>query len=895
MDLLRGVLLRVREVFRRERVEGELEDEIRFHIEMETRAGVERGLSPEAARHEALVRFGGVERFKEETRDARGLGPLEEVTRDVRHGRRLLRRNPGFAAAAVLTLALGIGANTAIFSVVDAVLLSESPFPEPDRLVVVWETDRASDTRHEPASWPDVVDFSERSRTLSALGVFLGQDLTLLGDGGPERVTGLAVTPELLTVLGVRPLAGRLLLEGEGDPRGGQVALLGEEFWRARDGGDPAVVGRTLLLNERPATVVGVVPSSADLGIRQVHARADYSVAYSGEDADVWLALQPTAETYPRQTHPLLTLARLAPGASLAAAQAELAGIAAELEAVYPENASRGVNLEAYSDVVFGPVRPALLVLLGAVGLVLLVTCANVANLLLARTTARSREVAVRRALGAGAGRIRRQFIVESLTLTVLGTAAGIALAYVGLEALVALAPADIPRLEDASVNGVVLAFAAGIAGLVALVFGLLPSLQTRRLDIQQVLKAQPGRGASEGRVGRGFRSVLVVAEVALAVALVIGAGLLLRSFVQLRAVDPGFETAGIVKAQYHLPESRYPLDFTRWPDLPEISGFHRRLLEEVEAIPGVESAAIAGGHPLDPGFTNSFQIVGREAESAEFPEIRTRFISPGYLETLGVELLEGRDLTAADDVRGTPVVLINRAAAERYFPDGSPLGQELRFWGIPRRIVGVIGDERFKGVDQATDPAAYAPVAQTPQQTATLLVRSSGDPLALVPEIRRRLADLDPQLALFGIEPLHATLAGTISGHRFIATLLGLFAALAILLALIGVHGVLSYTVARRAPEVGIRMALGASRATVLRAVVGEGVGLAAVGVVIGVLVALAGSRLLGGLVFGVTTTDPATFLAVPAAVLVVAAVASLAPALRATRVDALAVLRAD
>ncbi|MBW3554275.1 MAG: ABC transporter permease [Gemmatimonadetes bacterium] len=894
-DLLGAVLLRVRETFRRGTVERELDDEVRFHIELETRAGIDRGLTAEAARREALVKFGGVERFKEEARDARGLAPLEDLGRDVRHAGRLLRKSPGFAAAAVLTLALGIGANTAIFSVVDAVLLSESPFPEPDRLVMVWETDRASDTHHEPASWPDVVDFDERSRTLSEIGAVVGQDFTLGGDGEPERVTGLAVTPNLFQLLGVRPIAGRLFREDEGDFAAGPVVLLGEEFWRGRYGGDPGVVGRPITLNERTGIIVGVAPAAADLGIRQVHERADYAPSFSGDEVDVWQAFRPTADAFPRETHPFLTLGRLAPGVALAAAQEELASIAADLEEAYPENAARGVNLEPYSDVVFGPVRPALLVLLGAVALVLLVTCANVANLLLARTTARSREVAVRRALGAGSGRIRRQFLVESLVLTVLGTAVGVALAFAGLEALVALAPSDIPRLAEAEVDGRVLAFTAGVAGIVALLFGLLPALQTRRMDIHEALQAQPGRRVSEGRAARGFRSALVVAEVALAVMLVIGAGLLLRSFWRLQAVDPGFRAAGVLKAEYQLPGTRYPRDFSRWPDIPEINGLHVRFLDAVRSIPGVEAATIAGGHPLDPGFTNSFQIIGREAESADFPEIRVRFISAGYLEAVGGELLEGRTVSDADDARSTPVVVINRTAAERYFAEGSPLGQQIRFWGTNRTIVGVIGDERFKGIDQATDPAVYAPLLQNPQQVATLLVRTVGAPLSLALEIRRRLSELDPQLALFGIEPLQATLSGTLSKPRFTATLLLLFAAVALLLALVGVHGVLSYAVARRAPEVGIRMALGASRGEVIRSVLGEGLALAGIGTALGLAGAFLANRLLASLVFGITTTDAGTFVAVPAAVLAVAAVASLAPALRASRQDPIEALRAE
>ena len=895
IDRLRGWMLWIRRLLGGARLDGELDAELGFHIEKETEAGIERGLSPKEARRRALVKFGGVERHKEAVRDQRRLAWWDALRQDVRLAGRLLLSSPAFSVAAILTLALGIGANTAIFSVVDAVLLSDSPFADPDRLVMVWETDRDSDNFHEPASWPDVVDFRERSETLSSIGVVFGQDLAVSVAGAPERVAGLAVTPNLLELLGVRPLAGRLFTPEDGAPGSGTVVLLGEELWRSQYGSDPGVVGTTIRVNEEPATVVGVAPAEADLGIRQIHERADYAPNFNGDDVELWVAFQPSADAFPRNTHPFLTLGRLAPGVGLEAAQAELADIAAELEAMYPVNAARGVNLEPYADVVFGPVRPALLILLGAVGLVLLITCANVANLLLARTTARAREVAVRSALGAAASRIRLQFLVESGVLTALGAGAGLVLAYVGLQVLVALAPNDIPRLDGTTIDGVVLAYTAGIAVVVTLAFGMLPALQARQLDIQETLKAQSGRRSSQGGAGRRFRSGLVVAEVALAVALVVGAGLLVRSFWQLRAVDPGFETDRVVKAQYRLPTTRYPTDYSRWPDFPEITGFHQRLLEEVRSIAGVESAAIAGGHPLDPGFTNSFTIVGRAAESQDFPEIRTRFISPGYLETLGVELLRGRGVEPGDVVDAPPVTLINRTAARAYFPDGA-LGQEIVFWGIARQIVGVIEDEKFLGVDASVEPAAYAPLAQNPQSAATILVRTDeADPMALVPQLRQRFHALDPELALFDVEPLEATLNQSIGRPRFTATLLALFGGLAVALALVGIYGVMSYTVARRNADIGIRMALGASQGTVLRSVLGEGLALTAAGLGVGLALALAGTRLLEGLVFGVAPTDPATFIAVALLVLVTATLAAGVPAWRAARADPAKALRAE
>ena len=888
MNLLKGLRVRLRAFLFREAVEEELDDEIRFHLDMATEKLIRSRLAPDEARRRALLDFGGVERFKEKSRDVRGLPLVEEVARNLTVGLRRLASNPVHALAIIGTLALGIGANTAIFSVVDAVMLRPSPFPDPERLVMLWETDRASGTSHEPASWPDIVDFRERSLTLSAVGSMRGGVATLMEGEAPERVTGLVVTPGLLGVLGVEPLEGRLFSPDEGAFGAAQTILLGEVFWRARFGADPDIVGSTIALSDGPATVVGVLPAEADLGVQQVHERADYASDFAGREVAVWFATRPTAEQYPRQTHPFLTLGRLAPGADLATAQQELAAIAADLEAAYPENEGRGINVEAYSDVVFGPVRSALIVLLGAVALVLLVACANVANLLLAETSARAREVAVRQAFGASDRVIRRQFLVESLLLTGLGTLAGVALAYAGLDLLLAFAPEDLPRLSSAGLDLRVLAFTTGLGGAVALLFGLVPSIQSRGVALQDVLKGQASSRGTEGRAVRRYRSGLVVAEIALAVTLVVGAGILVRSFWELQSVDLGFRTAGIMKAEFDLPSSRYP-------DLPVIYDFHQRFLARVRRIPGVEAAALAAQHPLDPGFTNSFVISGREAESRDYPEIRLRFISPGYLDVMRVPLLEGRAIEEGDVPDGPNVGVINQAAAARYFADTGAVGREIRFWGLTWRVVGVMGDERFRGPDRANEPAIYVPTTQIPWNRVTLLLRSERDTPTLAAEVGLALQELDPGLVLFDAESLATLLQESVSRPRFTATLLGLFAGLAILLAMIGVYGVLSYAVARRGPEVGIRLALGASRRDVFSEVVGEGVRVTAIGVVLGAALALATSRLLQGLVFGVSATDASTYVVVIGLVLFVAVLASSVPALRASRTNPVALLKAE
>lgn len=895
LDRLRGLVVRLRRAFGGHRAEEELDAELGLHLELETEAGVARGLDPAEARRQALVKFGGVERYREATRDARGLSWLDELRRNVRYAGRTLRRSPGFTGVAVATLALGIGANTAIFSAVDAVLLQPLPFADPDRLVLVWETDRSSGTTREPGSYPDFLDFRERSASLAALAAFRGTDVTRLPeDGEPERISAVQATHDLLPMLPISPLVGRTFTAEEDRPGAPNVALLGESFWRERFDSDPGVVGRTLTINDVPHAIVGVVPDRAAFGVDQVNAAAAYGFGTGAGRVAVWLPLRASVDLYPRQTHPFFLMGRLAAGVTLSSAQEELGRIAGELEATYPENAARGVNLEPFSEVVLGPVRPALLLLMGAVGLVLLVACVNVANLLLARGAARAREVAVRAALGAGGGRIAAQFLVEGLLLTLLGAATGVALAWVGLELLVALAPADIPRLDEVGLDLRVLAFTGVVSAVIAVAFGMVPTLQSRRLDLQATLKAEAGR-SSPGRARRGLGGGLVVVEMALAVALVVGAGLLLQSFGRLMRVDPGFRAERVLKAQYELPPSRYPRDFSRFPRWPEVNSLHAELIRRVEGLPGVTAAAVAGSHPLDVGFTNSFLIEGREGEAAEQPEIRTRQVSSGYFATLGVPVVSGRAFTPAEDADATAVVVVNEAAAERFFPGESPIGHRLTFWGITRSIVGVVGNERFAGLDEATPPAVYAPLPQSPASRASLLVRTSGDPLALAGVVRGALRELDPALALYGVEPLERTLSETVSERRFTTLLLALFGGAALLLALIGVHGVLSFTVAQRAGEVGIRMALGASRGAVMRMVVGEGLALAAGGVFLGVAVALAGSRLLASLLYGVSTTDPATFIGVAVATLAVAAAAAWLPARRATQADPIAALRAE
>ncbi|HSC26123.1 MAG TPA: ABC transporter permease [Vicinamibacterales bacterium] len=817
---------------------------------------------------------------------------------DFLYAARLLSSTPAFSLVALLTLSLGVGANAAIFSIVDHVLLRRAPIPDIDRLAVVWETDRDTGTTHEPASLPDYLDFRQRARQVDELGAFGGRSVNFAPEHGePARLQALEVTHELLPMLGAEPIAGRTFTADETRRGGPAVVVISDGLWHRAFGGDPSILGRTVSLDDRPFEVIGILARGSDFGVFQILTAADYSRSFADRGAraavDLWLPLQEDEESMPRSTHPIFMVARTR--STLAAAQEELAAIAADLERAYPVNAARGVSVEPLSAIVFGPIRPALLVLLAAVSLVLLVACANVANLLLARGTARQREVAIRIALGAGPWRLIRQFVADGLLLAACAAALGSAIAVAGVKALVKLAPVGIPRIADAAVDLRVLGVMLLVSAAAGVVFGLAPALQARRVDVQGTLKTDGGHGGSAGRERTRIRSMLVAAEFALAMMLVIGASLLIKSFWRLMQVDPGFRSAGILKAEYQLPSSRYPVDFARWPDFKEMHAFSAGLLEHARRLPGVVDAAIAGNHPMDPGFTNSFSVVGREAEGRNWPEISVRRVTDGYFRTMGVPLVRGRALASSDGTTAPPVVVINEAAARRFFENHEPLGRQMEFWGARRTIVGIVGNERFHGIAEAPPPAVYAPLSQAPSANGSgaLLVRTSGDPAALAGSVRGAIARQDPALAVFGLEPLDDTLAQAVGERRFTMLVLGLLAAIALVLAAIGVHGVLSCAVTQRTHEIGIRMALGAQPSRVLRLVVFDGLTLAAAGGAIGLAAAWALTRGLASLLFGVSATDPLTFIAVPVGLSVVAFAASYVPARRATRVDPVTALR--
>jgi len=875
--------------FWRANVEQDVDDEVRFHVEMREREYIAAGLSPDAAHAEALRRFGNVEDVRESCyrighqRERRmRLGDfLGSVRSDVVFAFRQLARNRGFTAVVVLTLGLAIGANSAIFSVFDGVLLRALPYPGADHLLLVWEGDRFSGTTREDASVPDWYDIREQNHSFTAVGAFEEAPLTLTESGAePERLTAGTVSHDVAGILGISPRIGRAFTAADDTPGGARVAMLSEQLWRTRFGGDPSVIGRVVHLDDEPYTVVGVLPAG---------------VAFPSEHTDLWVPLQQGPTSTPRYNHTVKLIGRLRPDATVASAQADVGAIAQRLEAAYGANKGRGMTVEPLPDALFSPVRPALLVLLGAVGLVLLVACANVANLLLARATVRQREVAVRAALGAGTGRLARQFFIESLLLTIASATVGLFVATFGLRVLVAAAPADIPRVGDVGINTTVLGFTLGITVIVSLGFGLVPTFAALSLNLQHVLRTS-GRSASPGRHHRRLRDALVVAELALAVVLVVGAGLLVRSFWTLRRVDPGFTADNVLHASVQLPPARYPQSYDNFPRWTEVTSFYDRVTQRVRELPGVRSVALASASPLEPGFTNGFTIEGREAESAKGQaEISTRLVSPGYFATLGVPLLRGRLLSDRDGTDAPLVAVINAEAAKRYLDGDDPIGHRIRFWGQWREIVGVVGNERFHGLTENAPAAVYTPLQQTPTTAVTLLVRTSGDPSLLVGAVRRELWSVDGNLALFDVGTMRAALAESVARQRFTMLLLGVFAAAATVLALLGVYGVLSYTVAQRRGEMGIRMALGARRREIVGLVLRRAAALAAVGLLIGLAAALAGSRVLAHLLFGIGALDPVTYVAASIAIIAVALAASWLPARRAAGIEPATVLHGE
>jgi putative ABC transport system permease protein len=874
----------------KDQVADDVDAEIRFHLESRTEELMAQGRNRREAERRAMEEFGDMpgakRRLRAESarslRSVRRLEWLAELRQDARYGVRKLASQPVFAAVAVLTLALGIGANSAIFSVVHAVLLKPLPYSEPDQLVSIWEVAPTGDN-HNVVSRGNFMDWRDQALSFETLGAYGSSGgVTFYPDNGaPTRVRVSFLTPGVFRALGVSATAGRTFTPEEGVPGNDAVVVLSHRFAQNQFGvGD--VVGEAITLDGDRYSVVGVMPPSFD---------------FPQPDVDVWAPWALDEEDRQnRRSHNLMVIGRLKPGQTLERAQAELDALAAGITELYPEHMTGwGVNVQPFRADLVASTRPLLLLLLGVVGLVLLLACANLANLLLARAVARQREVAIRGALGARRGRLVRQFLTEAGLLAVLGGGLGLAITAVGLDAFVALAPDDIPLLDDTRVDPVILGFAAGATLLATLIFGLLPALRVTGADLENTLRAS---GARAGTAHTRVRSGILAAEVALAVVLLIGAGLLLRSFLQLQQQDYGFDRENVMTATLDLPFARYS-DGT--VDHVE---FYEALLARVASIPGAISAA--GSTDLPAGFgsmTFSFAIEGRPRPGPrprEEPQ-PLRIVTPDYFHTLRIPLVEGRFFTPYDDETAPDVLIINESLARVHWPDESPVGKRVSFEGQEGpwlEIVGVVGDTRHYAVDAMPSPALYMPHAQKRWDWTSwlnVIVRTDGDPVALAPSFRAALWELDDQLVPGRIASLTDLYAETNARRRFAGILLVVFAGLALILGTIGVYGVLSYTVAQRAREFGVRIALGAPRGAVAALVIRQGGRLAMTGIALGIGAAFWLSRFLESLVYGISTTNVGVFVGVPLLILVTAGLAAYQPARRATRVDPVQALRAE
>ncbi|HKV11093.1 MAG TPA: ABC transporter permease [Thermoanaerobaculia bacterium] len=869
-------------------VAADVDDELEFHLEKVAEELVEEGWSPEAARTEARRRFGDLEGTraycraldKRKETQMRWTESLGEVGQDLKFAGRQLAKSPGFTLVAVLTLALGVGATTAIFSVVYGILLRPLPFAEPDRIVRAYPT--ASDGSPDSFSVPNYLDWSREAKTIEAASAMDNGTVTLAGDGGePERLEAFWVRTDFFRILGLKPIAGRTFSPGEDKPAEQRVVLISEELWQRRFGRDRSVIGRRLDLNGVPSTVVGILGRDGQYPA----------------NADVWLPLAFEEQMLTqRGAYYLNAIAKLAPGATLEEARAEAKVIGDRLAREYPrDNEGTSVGMAPLQEFMVGDVRTPLLVLLGAVLLVLLIACANVANLLLVRAASREGEIAIRTALGAGRTRIVRQLLTESLLLALVGGAAGVLLAVWMTRALVALAPRSTPRLEEVGVDGSVLLFTLGLTLLTGVLFGLVPALQASRPNLVGTLKE--GTRGSRGRAATRVRSLLVVTETALAVVLLAGAGLLIRSFGELQKVDVGFRPEGVVKLNLALPESQYPEE-------ARVRTFAGELLTSVRALPGVKSAALAAwGLPLSGTVTViSYTIEGHPPPPNGYEgNVRIGIASPEYFRTMGIPVLRGRDFTGQDRNGAPQVVVINQTAARQMFPGEDPMGKHVTLgWSVDgvRRggeVVGIVGDFKQDALQEDPEPHLFLPFEQAPVEGMTVVLRTATEPAAVATAVREKVHALDPNLAIYGLQTLEEVVASSASQPKFYMLLLGGFSAIALLLAAVGIYGVIAYGVRQRTQEIGIRLALGASQDRVLRMVVGQGMALAVAGALAGLVGALLATRGMRSLLYQVSASDPMIYTGVALMLVLVAAVASWLPARRAARTDPQLVLRGE
>jgi putative ABC transport system permease protein len=810
---------------------------------------------------------------------------METLWQDLRFAARTLIKKPGFTFVLVMALALGIGANTAIFSVVNAVLLRPLPYKNAERLVWIWGTNPKNDIDHEVASLPDYQDWKTQNQSFELMAGYGNTRMTLTGTGEPERFDGAYVTDGFFDVLGAQAEIGRTFTPEEDKPNHEDVAVISHALWQRRFGADPKVIGSTLNINGKAVTLVGVLPADFK------HPKPD-----AIRPVEIWQPLGVDYSQQGRRGDYLNVIARLKPGVSIEQARAEMTTIASQLEQQYPDsNTGWSTLVIPLHERFVGNVRPVLLVLLGAVGFLLLIACANVANLLLARAAGRQREMAIRTALGARRSRIIRQLLTESLLLAITGGGLGLLLAMWGVEALVAFSPGNIPRLNEVNVDFRVLAFTFGVALLTGLLFGLFPALHASNPNLNDTLK-EGGRGTTEGGRGGRIRRALVVAEVALALVPLVGAGLMVKSFIRLQEVNPGFNPDRVLAVEVYLPRTTYK-------EGPQATAFYRELLTKVQNLPGVESAGAIDTLPLSGGGNVfSFFIEGQTYQPTDkTPDAEFRTVTPEYFQTMNIPLLRGRLLSEQDGPNVPKAFVINDTLARRYFGNEDPIGKRMNLGDTQTpdwyTVVGIVQDTRHGSLAAEPYPQMYAVNTQIFQRSMTLVVRTAGNPAALIPAVRSTATAMDSSLALNNTRTMAQVIAQSVARPRFHMQLMALFAIVALLLASVGIYGVMAYSVTQRTHEIGVRMALGASSADVIRMVVRQGMTLTLIGVGLGLagafVIAQLIASLLSGLLFEVGNHDPLTFAGIALLLALVALVACLIPARRATKVDPMIALR--
>lgn len=877
---------RLRALRQRDTVINDIDREMRSHLDLQTEANIKAGMSPSAARQQALRSFGKVERAVDAAYDVKGGGVFETVMQDVRYGARMLTKHKAFTTVAVITLALGIGANTAIFSVVNELLLRPLVYRDAERIVMLWEV-TPEGRRQNTTSRANFRAWRDQSSSFTQMAAFTDQRFNLTGDGEPEELSVQMATPEIFKVLGVDPLLGRTFLaedDGAGKP---PVAVLSYALWQRRFGGQSSVLEQPITLNGEKFTIIGVMPASFQFHIKHRSG--------TGRPAELWTILpMPIGPGANDRGRFLSVVARLKDGVAVEQAGAELRTIEARLSDEVPQfNKNYSAEVLPLREQFFGSVRRPLWLMLGAVGFVLLIACANVANLLLSLATSREKEIALRAALGARRGRIIRQLLTESLLLALLGSALGLGFAWIGIKALVAISPRDLISLQSVGLNVSVLLWTLGVSLLTGIIFGLAPALHISRLNLNDSLKEGGKSESAQAGGSRRLRSALVVSEIALAVVLLASAGLLIKSFVRLQQVDRGFNTDNILTMVVRLPDTGYSKD-------PQIVNFFVQAMERIRSLPSVRSAGVINFLPLYGGLGSAtgFKIEGRpEPPPGQGPSTDVRVVDAGYFETMGIPLLRGRNFSNLELREPRRVILINEALARKHFANEDPIGKRLDVAMFENpiwcEVIGVVGNVRYDSLIDESPPAVYFAHPDLAYSFMTLVIRTDGDPASLAPSVQREIRGLDPNQPVSDVRTMDQVMSEWVSRSRFNTLLLGLFAALATLLSAVGIFGVMNYSVALRTRELGLRLAVGAQPRQVLLLVLKQGLLLTVLGVVVGLAASLALTRLLSGLLFGVEAFDLSTFTTISLLLVAVSLLACYLPARRAMRIDPLRALR--